>query len=409
VASLPAQSWMPRLVALGLATLLALGAVEVVLRYRFPIRGVLLRASPVFLHEYVPDSRKVYRHPAADGGSLVLVTINHEGRRGPAAAPKDVPRIVVYGDSFIAAEYSRWEDTLPAQLERELSARRSTPVQGINAGVTGYGPDQAMLRLETDLPVLRPGVIVFAIYAGNDFGDLARNKLFALDADGGLRGRRPFLAPALVEAFEAERAWPSWQIARAVKSVWERRTAGSSSLLEPASADGVPEAAGLTRFDKWLGQGRQEYDEAVAGDDQVRNLLADGYDAVVSLTPQSIAAEYETRLMRAVLARAQADAARAGVPLLVLIIPSPYDAVPDYPLKPDRSTYPAYRPETLTQLVEAMARDLQLPHLNLFDAFSGPDAGRLFFSTGNDHWNAEGERRAAALVAQDIERRGWLR
>lgn len=390
-----------KLVTLAVTVLVALGAIEIALRYRFPIRGTVLRPNPVWLHEYIPDSRKLYRHPRADGGGTVLVTINHDGRRGPSTAPAGVPKVVVYGDSFMAAEYSPWPETFPAKLEALLQAHRAGPLQVIDAGVPGYGPDQSLLRLDADLPALQPQLVVLSVYAGNDFGDLARDKLFGLDESGGLVERHPTLAPALAAEFDEAQRWPSLQLARAVKSAWQLWRSPSDSRMGEAGTDGAPTA---NRFEQWLAQGRRDYEQAVGGDGQVTNLLADGYDAVVSLTPASAAAQYESHVMRGVLARAQAAALRVHVPLLLVVIPSPYDAVPDYPLKPDRDAYPDYRPETLSGIVAGIAGDLGIPCVNLFDDLSGPGSSRFFFSVGNDHWNAEGERVAAQRVASEIDR-----
>ena len=51
-------------------------------------------------------------------------------------------------------------------------------VQVVNAGVAAYGPDQACLALEADLAAgLDPDLVVLCVFAGNDWGDLLRNKL----------------------------------------------------------------------------------------------------------------------------------------------------------------------------------------------------------------------------------------
>jgi len=394
-------SWVLKGLVLALASIAALAAVEIALRYWYPIRGVLLRPHPVYLHEYIPDSRKRYHRSKADGGGSVLVTINHDGRRGPATAPADVQKIVVYGDSFIAAEYSPWSETLCARLEASIRAASPAPIQVIDAGVTGYGPDQSLLRLEADLPTLHPALVIFAVYAGNDFGDLIRDKIFDVDDEGHLVTRHPTLAPALAATFDAERDWPSLQIARAMRSTWELWRNGPT----PDALSGESGGPTTNRFDRWLEQNREEYADYVSGNSEVKNLLADGYDAIVSLTPASKEAAHEVRVMRAVLARAQVDAVAAGVPMLLLVIPSPYDAVDDYPLKPDPARYPDYRPETLSRTVDGLAQELDIPYLDLFGPFSGPNAGALFFKVGNDHWNAEGERRAAALVVTELQRR----
>jgi hypothetical protein len=405
----PRSSLALKIATLVVTVVVALGIVELTLSYRFPIRGVIIRPHPIWLYEFVPDSRKMYRHLPTDGGSVVLDEINHEGRRGPVAASADVPKVVVYGDSYMAAEYSPYAETFPAQLESLLNAGGRKRIQVIDAGVTGYGPDQSLLRLEADLPVLHPQLVIFSIYAGNDFGDLLRNKIFRVEADGRLVDRHPTLAPALAAEFAAAENWPSWQIARAVKSAWQRSTSsdtpGSTVPGTPADALDGPSS---TRIDRWLAQGRREYDDW-RSDDQVRNLLADGYDAVISLTPSSEPAAASEQLMGAVLARVRAAAASASVPVLLVVIPAAFDAAPDYPLKPDRTKYPDYQPERLTQVVDDLARNAGLTCVDLFPEFSKPGSSRLYFSVGNSHWTAEGEKLAAERVFREIEQRHLLR
>lgn len=60
----------------------------------------------------------------------------------------------------------------------------------INAGTSGYGPDQNLLRLEDEIPVLKPDIVVFQVFADNDFDDMIRNKIFEI-RDGRLVRRHP--------------------------------------------------------------------------------------------------------------------------------------------------------------------------------------------------------------------------
>src|SRR5579871_5188433 len=106
---------------------------------------------------------------------------------------------MVYGDSFIAAEGTPLQQTFVNQLERMLA------VHVISAGVPGYGPDQASLVMEDEIGSIKPSLIVFAIYSGNDFGDLVRNKIFNLDQHGQLNQNHPALDENLLRYFENAR------------------------------------------------------------------------------------------------------------------------------------------------------------------------------------------------------------
>lgn len=376
------------------STLLCLAAGEVFLRRFSPVRGHIYQLDDGRLHKHLPGSRKVYRHPPSSGGGWIMVHINREGRRGPLAAPPEVPKVLVYGDSFIAAEYSRLEDTFVARLERHLHEPTGSPIQVLNCGVSAYGPDQVALALAEELPALKPRLVIAAIYAGNDFGDLLRNKLFRLDAGGKLARQSPVLADALKSHFaEAGRQSPL-HLVRLGQSALSRLSRPQGSA--PATSASEPS---LSLMEQWLALRRAEYESFIGGDMRVTNLLEDGYDADVSLEPRSPSAAYRRQLMARVIEHLRDIALKNRVPLLLLLIPAPFDVVDDYELKPDVAKHPDYQPGGLTDALEAAAREAGVPHLNLFRPFQQAGASALYFRGGNDHWNSAGQDLAAKLAA----------
>ena len=145
----PRSRWL-RLAA-GCAAVLAAACVilELVLRLSVgDIYTTLHRPDATALYGVAPGSKKVFQHPAVHGGARVRVEINRDGFRGDELLPSGAAqRVVVYGDSFIAAEFSSLEHTFTEQLERRLAADHGKPVEVVNAGVVGYGPDQALMRM----------------------------------------------------------------------------------------------------------------------------------------------------------------------------------------------------------------------------------------------------------------------
>ena len=113
---------------------------------------------------------------------------------GVSSPPADGsrPRVVVYGDSFIHTYYVDADDGFAQQLENGLSRRLGSGVEVVNAGVAAYGPDQIALRMEDELPKLRPDLVVVAVFGGNDFGDLVRPNrgLRERDRRAGMRNDR---------------------------------------------------------------------------------------------------------------------------------------------------------------------------------------------------------------------------
>jgi len=92
------------------------------------------------------------------GSGELSVTVDRDGLRSnglaPTASPGSRPVILALGDSFTYGYEVSDDETWPAYLERGLNIRV------INAGVTGYGLDQAVLRAEALIPKFRPDVVI---------------------------------------------------------------------------------------------------------------------------------------------------------------------------------------------------------------------------------------------------------
>lgn len=194
-----------RVVAVNLLILLVgLGLAELVLR----VAGV---RYPAF---YRPDPVRGYSlRPGASGfwtrEGRGWVTINSDGLRdvehGLGRQP-GVLRIAVLGDSFSEALQVNLEDTWWKQLERRINGqpgcalRRGYPggVALINFGVGGYGTGPELLTWRQQARRYAPDRVLLAMYLGNDIQDntpQARPDLpvFRFAADGGLTLDRGFL------------------------------------------------------------------------------------------------------------------------------------------------------------------------------------------------------------------------
>jgi len=393
-------AWIPRL-ALALASLtICLTAVELTLRYRFPVRGMTYQLDDRYLYRQIPGSRKLAA-PIGQEWRKVLVRINEAGRRGDEAGYATAPhRVVVYGDSFIAAEYTPDGETFVDRLETHL-AQAGLPTKALNAGVVGYGVDQELLRIEDDLPVLKPHLVIVAICAFNDFGDLLRNKLFRLAPDGRLEGNRPVLSRKLVDAFDAPFRRSSVQVVRAAQFAYDRWFSRPSVRLDSERST----AGDWTS--RQLDSRRREYEQyVVAGSNEVDNLLADGYDADVSLEPDSPSARYRVALMRAVLGRIRDRVLTAGSKLLVIVIPERCDVVSSCGESEARRRYPNYRPTNLTDPLEAILKDEAIPYMNLFDAIKA--SGREMYLPVDPHWTSDGQDVVARWSTDAIAKGGLL-
>ena len=396
-------SGLARRIAIALLVLvIAVVAANAVLARFWPVRALIFRVDETLLFEPIPGGRRLLQMDEVVGGERILVEIGRDGFRGAPLAKAPASRIAVYGDSLVMAENVELGDTFVARLGVHLSTAE-VPVEAVNAGVTGYGPDQALLKLEREVAGLAPDLVLIVLCASNDFGDLLRNKLFRLDAEGRLDRHRPDLSDRMRDFFaEAERAARRPALLRVVDDFREkrRRTAARDALtLEPP-------------YIRWyLDATRGEYADFIgSGDPRVYNLFQDTYDADLAIYPEWESAQYKRRLMQRVLARLREACAMHDVPLAAIVVPSAVDLCADFEIRVDESVWPTYSPSRLTDALSAILEAERIPHLDLFTPFrdAGPDG--LFVGHDDIHWNAAGQELAARLASEFARNSGlWKR
>jgi lysophospholipase L1-like esterase len=394
--SLLPLAWNARVLALAVSGAFALAVGEAAVRMLVGPRFVpAFEADERLLYRLVPGATAESVHTPANGGQRIRLHINRAGFRGDELAPRgDALRVVVYGDSFIQGAFSELPHTFAKRLEQHLADGLAAPVEVVNAGVAGYGPDQVLRKMAHELPILRPDLVIVAVYAGNDFGDLLRNKLYRLDEEGRLQEHAFTLDPLIAHRMRASRR--ESVLKRMVREVTRRlRT------VEPW-ADG-PEAR-RARMQAALEQNLREYEEYVTnGDPVVRELMSDPYNADVSLLPDGASARYRIALMERIVEAIQEQARAHQLPLLLLLIPHPVDVAGSHDtLAVDPERYPDYEPRAATSALERSARRLGLPFVNLFDPFEAHGAAALYFRSNDDHWNDRGQDVAAAIVAETL-------
>ncbi len=400
------RSWLLNLALLLVSTAFVLGGVELLLRRYLPTDGFLYRLDPRYLYTLAPNARTLFQHAPCNGSGLVLVTVNSQGFRGDELRTDGALRIVVYGDSCIEADYARVAETFTKRLEGRLSVASGRALEAVNAGVNGYGPDQALRRFEDEVAWLRPRVVVFTVFADNDFGDLVRNALYRLE-DGRLVEGGGVLVGFARDQFDPalrRRQWPL--LAQRLRQILRRsrRNRPSAEVREQRAKE-----AFATYIQRSLDLCQREYDSLVVNRSHlVQELVRDHYDADVSLSPGSPAASYKRALLEAVLARVRTTATAAGVRVLVLVVPSPIDACDDYEIRVDPRQYPEYDRRRLANEAAAAAGRAGLPVLNLYEPFREAGACRLYYRCSEDHWNALGQDLAARLVAERITSERWL-
>jgi len=135
-------------------------------------------------------------------------------------------------------------------------------------------------------------------------------------------------------------------------------------------------------------------------DPLIYNLFLDGYDLDISLRPGSEPARYKALLMRRVKEPILHLADRHKVLCIFLIIPSPIDAA-DWEIAVDPKAYPEYNRSRLTDVLEAIATDDHVAHVNLFKPLYEDGGEDLHYHT-DDHRNPREQQLATNLMARYI-------
>ncbi len=372
------------------SSLLALSVAELSVRRWFPVGATIYTLHPDLLHATIPNSSRIQPMPERAGGARNLISLNSSGFRGPELSTDGRPRVAVYGDSLVMGENVAQADTFVSRLAECWGA----DVEVVNAGASGYGPDQAALRLEAEFETLRPDLVLLVLCANNDLGDLLRNKLFRLEEGRLVRGQ-PILHPSVHDRFEeAQRANSRLALLRA----WDH--ARGEGAIEQALS---PEVASRL-IPEYLEQAAWEYRKGVLeGSQTVYSLIEDVYDADVAVHPSSAMAAYKKQLLTAILVRVSAFCQSRNVPVVCVVVPSAIDLDPGFVIRVNVADYPNYDSHRLTDTCSAAAREAGLEVRDLYGLFESNNPAQLFVGHDDIHWNERGME----LCARDVA--AWIK
>ena len=393
-------------VMVACTSLVILGVLELMLRSLYG-RGFSATAPLPAFHldresgiRLNANESRTFTRDIWNGGETIRWTTNSAGYRGPELMPRSDYRIVLFGDSNIQAEFSELENTYAMVLQTTLRTRTGRNIEVINAGTVGAGPDQALIRMSQELPVLRPNLVILHVFADNDFGDLVRNAIYYVDGSGQLiRSGRQFTKDRAFDMASRRHALAILQFAANLKQFMLAQRPSSKVPGTP------PEL--ITQWLKTCADEFESYQALVAGKNVVpASVLADHYDYDLALFPELASSRMKVRLMEGVLRRAKQIANENGVTLIVLIQPSVHDMTENLLITPTmlRKYSTEYSPDRLTSIVQDIAARNQIESINLFPSFVERSSS-LYFRESDNHWNDEGQRYAARLTADVLQRR----
>lgn len=170
--------WLGNGVLVVVATLLGLFVAEVAVRIAAPRATSTSRADRYGLAMHYPG---ITRYLPQFGVEVSFNSAGMRDREHSQEKPSDTFRILVLGDSFMEAYQVPFEESLPSLLEQSLHDRGIRKVEVINAGVSGWGTDDALRFLTEYGLAYEPDLLVVAMTLHNDVSDNLREYWHTLE------------------------------------------------------------------------------------------------------------------------------------------------------------------------------------------------------------------------------------
>jgi hypothetical protein len=282
---------------------------------------------------------------------------------------EDFQRILFLGDSFVMGHNVEPDKTIAAALDDTLGAGHEV----FNMGVLAYGPDQSLLALLDHGLGFDPDLVILSLFAPNDFQDIYRNSLFAIDDEGLLVRSRENIATEMIPGLRTLFLFDHLQY-----------------LAQPH----------IDEEHRFLGRRFESL---------YHHLIEDFYDWELLGHPERERSKKKVDLMRAILATFKAELSRRHIAFAVVNIPS-YQNVVDPAWfetvvfeekvfqRLQKSEGGFLGPENL---VAELCEELGIPSLNLHTEFMKLDEEQRnrMYDEEDWHLSVEGNRFAAELVA----------
>jgi hypothetical protein len=288
------------------------------------------------------------------------LTFTYDGRgyRNPAEVER--ADVALLGDSFVDGWYVTDQETAARVLEAELGK----PVA--NLGVAGYGTMQELVVLKREAPRLRPAVVVWFFFEGNDFYD-----------DWACERTLTGLASAKAGSYG-----PGQPVARA--HPWRQRCLASNFLRlirawsDPLVPNRVPYYGRLTT--------------------PSTNSLPVVFDTCASIPWSPWLAERWEKT-KAAFEDGSRFCRQHGIQLMLCYVPEKYRVYQPFVKFPSDSPCRHWTPWALPADFAAFCRTSQIPWLDL----TGPlqesvRQGGMPYAPADSHWGPEGHKLVARIL-----------
>jgi hypothetical protein len=266
--------------------------------------------------------------------------------------------VVALGDSFVEAGLVARDELLTTRLSRTLG------VDVANLGQGGYAPQQELIVLRRYGMPLRPKIVLWFFFEGNDLLDVHRFAEFQKDHARGARA----------STFEDRSL---------VRNALRTLEHLSTPRVEQDSAEAVRRSCRLRARDETI------------------------YFAYPGqpLTPADLAA---VDVLQETLLEARRLAEDGGARLLFVYVPTKFRVYRDHCDFPADGYGWTWQPHDLPAQLAAWTRQNGIAGLDLTPRLQAAAArGELVYFADDGHWNGEANRIAADAIAETIRLAGW--
>lgn len=396
------RAWRKRLLLVLLSSIFALFVTEMFLRvigYSYPLfyladydRGVALR----------PGASGMYQREGQN-----YVTINSAGlrdREHTQAKPANTIRIALLGDSYCEALQVPLEQTFWWLLQQKLAACDAFPgkhVEIINFGVSGYGTGQELITLEKHALAYSPDVVMLLVTTGNDITD-NREQLKLTDEIPYFVYRNGKLA---VDNSFLESKGFRWHASSTNRSIeWFRDHLRTVQLLY------YVHMAAKQKLSDWRSQ-RQAATPTPAGPQTTAAAPKPPIDVVnmIYLEPAEENWREAWRVTEGLIKKMHDEVGQNGAKFVMVIGTNTIQVAPDPAVRQRFLDYVGTRDLLYpNRRLKALADHEQIDLLDLVEPMqANAEKNRVYLhgfgkELGNGHWNADGHRLAAELIAQKM-------
>lgn len=337
------------------------------------------------------------------------VRINSDGlrdREHSKTKPGDTVRIAVLGDSFTEAMHVPMEQTFWSLLERQLQECNTFPgkkVEVINFGVSGYGTAQELLTLRQQVWDYSPDLVVLAFTTYNDIYDNSRalsrteEVPYFVYRDGELTYDASFRDSATYHQRDSKLN----RLGR-----WIHNSLRVVQLVH------YMQFVAKLKLTDWKNKRRLAQNQAkssAGSTPTVRNAEDIGIDNMVYVEPRDENWKEAWRVTEGLIKQISDDVGQRKARFLLVTLSNAVQVYPDQDVRQrflehvgaDNIFYPNLR-------LKALAEREQIEFLDLAQTMQGyADQNKVFLhgfgsDIGNGHWNANGHRVAAELIAQKL-------